>query len=335
MGFDQIKSLIYSDMKAKLIIASLLTSGLLFITSCTKEDPGNTDDNNNNTQIPASGILYVGDNFIYVMNTDGTGAKKLSLSTQYLSEDYPSSSPDGKKIVFTRYSKGIVIQDNSGEKIIRSSENDPKYTTWAGNSKIFFSRFNGVISNGKDYVYSINADGTGEVQVSPVYNNVATPLDDNPSVSPDNTMVVCSTNRTGNGGTIMKVRISDGSSSYITYSGNYVDEPICPSEHPTWSPDGSKIAFSAYPGVNQKEQIYIMGPDGSGKTKITNDTEANCNYPSWSPDGTKIVFQKLYPGFSHCNEIWIMNADGSNAHALTNRNTTGWERHPCFIGKPR
>jgi Tol biopolymer transport system component len=98
------------------------------------------------------------------------------------------------------------------------------------------------------------------------------------------------------------------------------------------------LLFSAYPGYpdfSQKEQIYVMNPDGSGKVRLTNETAAACQWPSWSPDGTKIVFQKVYPGFANSNEIWIMNADGTGAKALTDRMKTGWEMNPCFIGKPR
>jgi Tol biopolymer transport system component len=327
-------------MKTKLLLPVLIVFTLLSLISCSKANTDSPDPDNPGTsnQIPASGILYVND-FIYVMNTDGTNPTKISLSKEYFGEDYPSSSADGKKIVFRRYSKGIVVKDASGEKVIMNDANTPIFTTWSGNSKIFYTRFNGVTQNGKDYVYSVNPDGTGDVQVSPVYNNVATPLDEGASVSPDNAYVVFSTNRTGNGGTIMKLKLSDGTSSYLTYSGTTLGESvICPAEHPTWSPNGSKIAFAAYPGYpdfQAKEQIYVMNPDGSGKTKLTNETQASCIYPSWSPDGTKIVFQKNYPGFSNCYEIWIMNADGSNAKALTDRNKTGYETHPAFIGKPR
>jgi TolB protein len=123
----------------------------------------------------------------------------------------------------------------------------------------------------------------------------------------------------------------------LTYAGNVLGETvICPAEHPTWSPNGTKIAFAAYPGwpdFDAKEQIYVMNADGSGKVQLTSETGAHCRWPSWSPDGSKIVFQKDYPGFYNTTEIWIMNADGSGAKALTDRNVTfdGW---PSFIKKP-
>lgn len=327
-------------MTSKYFLPPLAVMVTAIFFSCSKpSDSTSTTSLPGTTSIPSSGIIFAGDIFIYVMNVDGTNPRKLSLSKENYSEDYPSSSPDGKKIVFRRHSKGIVMQDNSGEKIILNDSNSPMFPTWSYNSKIYYTRWNGLVTNSKEYIYAINADGTGDIQVSPVFSDVASPLDYYPSVSPDNSTLIFSTNRPANGGTILKEVLSTSSTSYLTYSGNVLGESlISPAEQPTWSPSGGKIAFSAYPGYpdfSRKEQIYVMNPDGSGKVVLTNETGARCTFPSWSPDGTKIVFQKSYPGFSNCFEIWIMNSDGSNPKALTNRLMTGYEQHPCFIGKPR
>ena len=48
---------------------------------------------------------------------------------------------------------------------------------------------------------------------------------------------------------------------------------------PVSSPDGDKIAFTSdRDGID----IYLMNPDGSGQTRLT-DTLALENYPSWFP----------------------------------------------------
>ena len=48
-----------------------------------------------------------------------------------------------------------------------------------------------------------------------------------------------------------------------------------------------KIAFVR--AEDGKEQIYVMNPDGSNQTRITDDSSYNAD-PAWSPDGTKIAF---------------------------------------------
>jgi hypothetical protein len=51
-----------------------------------------------------------------------------------------------------------------------------------------------------------------------------------------------------------------------------------------------KIAFAST--MDGHVQIYIMNPDGSGLTRITNSLYAD-TYPAWSPDGSKIAFRPL------------------------------------------
>ena len=85
---------------------------------------------------------------------------------------------------------------------------------------------------------------------------------------------------------------------------------------PAWSPDGRKIAFSGK--VDNTSGIYVMNPDGSGKTKLPQGE--GC--PRWSPDGSKVAF---IGGESSNPDIHVMNADGSGLTNLTA--TTEWKRN--------
>lgn len=83
--------------------------------------------------------------------------------------------------------------------------------------------------------------------------------------------------------------------------------------HPTWSPDGSKIAFWS----NREDsirQIWVMNADGSNPTRLT-FSGANDSDPDWSPDGAKIAFASDRDGN---NEIYKMDSDGNNPVRLTN-----------------
>jgi TolB protein len=80
---------------------------------------------------------------------------------------------------------------------------------------------------------------------------------------------------------------------------------------PTWSPDGTKIAFESWRDGNR--EIYVMDADGANQTNLTNYAALD-EAPSWSPDGTKIAFDSSRSGQY---EIWVMDSDGSNLMRLT------------------
>jgi transposase len=73
--------------------------------------------------------------------------------------------------------------------------------------------------------------------------------------------------------------------------------------------------------VPGSEEIWVMNPDGSGQTRLTNDRRRDSD-PQWSPDGTKILFvRQAVPGVGDYPEndpdVWVMNADGSGKTNLT------------------
>jgi Tol biopolymer transport system component len=74
---------------------------------------------------------------------------------------------------------------------------------------------------------------------------------------------------------------------------------------PSWSPDGSQIAFSSNRDGNY--EIYVVGSDGKGLLRLTNDPGVD-RYPTWSPDGHTIAFTSDRGGNE---DIWTMNSDGT------------------------
>lgn len=79
---------------------------------------------------------------------------------------------------------------------------------------------------------------------------------------------------------------------------------------PAWSPDGPKIPFSSHSnGLDY--QLFVMNPDSSQKTNLTNDT-TNTTYAdySWSPDGSQILYRAD-------SFVFIMNSDGTGKYQVT------------------
>jgi Tol biopolymer transport system component len=84
---------------------------------------------------------------------------------------------------------------------------------------------------------------------------------------------------------------------------------------PTFSKSGTKLAFSQE--VNGGQELYTMRPDGSAKTRLTNNADTD-DFPAFSPDGTKIAFKSNRGGNGvnetgdPDNEIWVMKAAPEN-----------------------
>ena len=80
-----------------------------------------------------------------------------------------------------------------------------------------------------------------------------------------------------------------------------------------------KIVFMSSVGTNN--EIFIMNPDGTGRTNLTNHP-AQDDFASLSKDGTKIVFSS-----GRTNDVYTMNPDGTN---VTNVSNNGRSSEPAF-----
>lgn len=75
------------------------------------------------------------------------------------------------------------------------------------------------------------------------------------------------------------------------------------------------IAFNG--GITKGEShIYVMNPDGTGLTNLTNGPSWD-EYPTWSPDGKHIAFVSNRD--DEIFQLFMMDADGSNVTSLISR----------------
>lgn len=65
-------------------------------------------------------------------------------------------------------------------------------------------------------------------------------------------------------------------------------------ERPTWSPDGTRIAFVCRWATGT--DLCIVNRDGTGLVRLTEDAQRD-DQPAWSPDGSRIAFAR-YPAGS-------------------------------------
>jgi Tol biopolymer transport system component len=74
---------------------------------------------------------------------------------------------------------------------------------------------------------------------------------------------------------------------------------------PTWSPDGSMIAYNVIVG---NADIYMKTSKGGNRNQLTNNPADDLN-PRWSPDGSKIAF--VSDRGSGTNVYWIPSSGGA------------------------
>lgn len=76
-----------------------------------------------------------------------------------------------------------------------------------------------------------------------------------------------------------------------------------------------RIAFVSLRDNNY--EIYVMNADGTGQTRLTNNTLLDLT-PVWHPSGGTIAFSRQQNGVW---SIWLMNSDGSHQRAVPNSQT--------------
>ena len=188
---------------------------------------------------------------IYIADSDGSD--QVPLTTDPAAESHPSFSPDGTKIVFTRKDPDdeIFVMNVDGSNVERRTNNTitdagPEWSP-DGTRIAYFS--------GSNVIHVMNADGSDQHQLVPGNGSVG------PQWSPDARRVLFDRSD-GAGGSDPYAVNADGTG--LVNLGLMAPE----SQAPTWSPDGSKIAFLS---GDTSSAIWIMNADGTGAAPILAD----------------------------------------------------------------
>jgi len=205
-------------------------------------------------------------------------------------------TPPSGKIAFACYIKQIdqiclMNADGTGRKQLTNFEATAFYPSISPDGQMIY--FAAKQSAGFD-IYSIHINGDDLQRLTNGIGSLYAP-----ELSPDGERILFTNN--GNGLWVMK---PDGKNPRPITNKDDID--------PTWSPDGSKIAFASLRAGDR--QLFIMNADGSNLRQVT-DLNNMGGRSTWSPDGTKLAF---YRGLAGDHNIYVINVDGTGLVQLTN-----------------
>lgn len=253
-----------------------------------------------------------GSNDNYIMNIDGSAVTQITNSPG--EDGHPSFSSNGQRIFFRSdrsgnldiWSVGIDGSD------IRHLTDDPAIDTFPtcssdGTKVVYSSGRSGLCD-----IYLMNSDGSNDQRVTFSTSDFIPDISFNALPDPEPWKIAFSSNR-GRNYTSLNNDVRDGDIFLTESDGsnmNIVSNPEFLGHHPSFSPDGQKIAFCSYETASW--EVWTMNLDGSGVSQVT-AAPGRKSTPTWGASG-RIVYSSDSAGN---DDVYIVNQDGSSPVALT------------------
>ncbi len=226
-----------------------------------------------------------------VLTIPAAGGEAVAVTAQESTDWQPVWSPDGGHLYFSSRRGGaeniwrVAIDEVTGETL-----GEPQPVTTAGSGRRFGislsadgSRLAYVDARESAQIMRLGLDADGSsVSTGPEQLTRGSRQYGFVEPSPDGEWIAVTAGGAQEDIVIMRV---DGSER------TQLTDSIENDRQPRWSPDGSRISF--YSNATSTYEIWLINPDGSDLTRLTDTQGANAIYSTWSPDGERIGYVDL------------------------------------------
>jgi dipeptidyl aminopeptidase/acylaminoacyl peptidase len=188
----------------------------------------------------------------------------------YWEDVHPSVSPDGARVAYGQDGRVWVVPTTGGppQEVLEGAE-----PVWSPDGLLLAT----VERDRCDVLVQVDPDDPWPVPVAWGDGDCWSA-----TASPDGTRVayVFSPHADRNRSELHVVDLDTGEDTALTGTPEHHDR------HPTWSPDGSSIAFTAErPGWHE---LFVIAADGTGERQVT-DAGHNHSELAWHPDGDRLA----------------------------------------------
>ena len=206
-----------------------------------------------------------------------------------------SWSPDGTRLAYTKADQ-IVMYELLAYRARTLPVSGAKHVQWfpSGDRLLYAAQD----AAGNDQLYEVRTDGTGRRQIT---RHTSGPMND-VRLSPQGDRALF----TSPGASISLLFVVDLRTGAIR---ELESGPLGKNYFPTWSPDGSTLAYSSTEFVERKGYFSTIRtqPGQGGGQRVLAVSDCFATPVTWSPGGRAIVYVSGCRGEQSAGELWIVD----------------------------